>query len=85
MIELLKNSLSEYQRSIETKEYVDVHNYHFSPQTLAFVIDTLFNLELTDLKVHRVYDTLNGAFEFGIVMQKCKAVTPPAKDERKRQ
>jgi hypothetical protein len=78
MIAHLQNALAEYQHSVTDKAYVDVHNYHFSPHNLALLIDTLFNLDLTDLKVHRLYDTVKGAFEFGIVLQKCKAVTRPS-------
>jgi hypothetical protein len=80
MIANLQRALEEYQQSRADKRYVDVHNYHFSPHNLAFMVDTLFNLGITDLKVHRLYDTLNGAFEFGIVLQKCSPVT--AKKQR---
>ena len=61
------------QESTLASSYIDVHNYHFTPQSLAFIIDTLFQLQLIDVRVHRLYDTMHGSSEFGIVLQKCSS------------
>ena len=70
-LERVKGSLAEYDAGMTKKKYIDVHNYHFTPQSLAFIVDAVYNLGLANLRVHRLYETLEGRFEFGIVLKKC--------------
>lgn len=72
VLELLRNGVAEYETSVQEHTYVDVHHYNFTPQGLAFIVDTLHNLGLTELRVHRLYETVKDRFEFGIVLKKCK-------------
>ena len=56
-----------------TAPQIDVLRYHFTPQVLAMAIDTLFVLGLTDLRVHRLYETLADSGEFGIILKRCES------------
>jgi hypothetical protein len=78
-LERLRQSLTEFEQGLAEERYIDVHNYHFTPQSLAFIVDTVYNLGLTSLRVHRLYETLQGHFEFGIVLKKCTPV-PDSQD-----
>jgi hypothetical protein len=80
LVERLLNSVAEYDQGMAEKKYIDVHNYHFTPQSLAFIVDTVYNLGLTNMRVHRLYETLEGRFEFGVVLKKCAPV-PDSEDE----
>lgn len=71
VVEQLQSAVAEYEQGIADRKYIDVHNYHFTPQSLPFLVDTIYNLGLTELRVHRLYETVNGQFEFGIVLKKC--------------
>jgi hypothetical protein len=71
VLEQLDNAVHEYGTFAASDTYLDVHNYHFTPQGLAFLVDAIHNLGLTNLRVHRLYETLDGRFEFGIVLKKC--------------
>lgn len=73
-LERLQQSVNEFEQGLAEKKYIDVHNYHFTPQSLAFIVDTVYNLGLTNIRVHRLYETLEGQFEFGIVFKKCTPV-----------
>ena len=53
---------------------VDVLQYHFTPNSLAFIVDSLYGLGLTNLRVHRLYDTLANSDEFNIVLKRCTPV-----------
>lgn len=70
-LDRVKSALAEYEAGMTEKKYIDVHNYHFTPQSLAFIVDAVYNLGLANLRVHRLYETLEGRFEFGIVLKKC--------------
>ena len=56
---------------------MDVPQYHFTPHTLAIVVDTLYTMQLTDLRVHQLYDTLAGSGEFSLVLQRCPHPSAP--------
>jgi len=53
---------------------VDTLRFQFTPQGLAFVVDTLYSLGLTKLRVHRLYETVQNSDEFGMVLRKCTPV-----------
>jgi len=76
--ERLQDSVNEYNVHKEAGTYLDVHNYKFTPQGLAFIVDVVHNLGLTNLRVHRLYETVNGRFEFGIVLKKCTPIKDSA-------
>jgi hypothetical protein len=80
-LEKVANAVRAYKVSIQNNALqqgvqpnVDVLQYHFTPHTLAFIVDTLHSLNLTDLRVHRLYDTLADTDEFNIVLKKCSPV-----------
>uniref|UniRef100_A0A7S4AU66 Methyltransferase type 11 domain-containing protein n=1 Tax=Pseudo-nitzschia australis TaxID=44445 RepID=A0A7S4AU66_9STRA len=55
----------------DNNAYLDVHNYFFTPQNLASIVDSLYDMNLIDLHVHHLYETVRDAIEFGIVLRKC--------------
>jgi len=70
IINRIKGAIVEYEQGKKEGKYVDVHNYQFTPQSLAFLADTLYGLGLTELRVHRLYETVTNTFEFCIVLKK---------------
>jgi hypothetical protein len=53
-----------------TGEYVDRHAWQFTPDSFRLILHLLAELELTDLRIARVYNTLFGANEFWVVLHK---------------
>jgi hypothetical protein len=70
----IKKAISEFKAA--KTGYFDVPRYHFTPSSLSFAMDTLYTLQLSDLRVHRLYYTLANADEFYIVLKKCTRVQP---------
>jgi predicted SAM-dependent methyltransferase len=64
-------AVKEYLDAKASNAYVDVHNYQFTPQGLAHIVDMLYEMRLTNLRVHRLYETVIDQFEFAIVLRKC--------------
>jgi hypothetical protein len=64
-------AMQEFREAKESGKYLDVHNYQFVPQGLAHIVDMLYEMGLTKLRVHRLYETVLDHFEFGIVLKKC--------------
>ena len=50
--------------------YIDVHAWQFTPESFRRLIDVLFELKLTELKVERVYNTPYGHNEFTAILSK---------------
>lgn len=63
--------IGEYQKHSKAGTFLDLHNYRFIPQSMAFIVRTLYDLNLIDLRVHRLYETVRDGIEFGIVLKKC--------------
>lgn len=72
LLESIRNALDTYQQLALDASPInyDIPQYHFTPQTLALMLDTLFIMKLTDLRVHQLYETQSGANEFSIVLTK---------------
>lgn len=73
----IKLAIADYQNTDNNNaaiDHVDVLRYHFTPHSLAFTVDTLYALGLTDLRVHRLYETLADSAEFGMVLKRCTPV-----------
>lgn len=71
LVDRINSTLREYEARKKLGEYIDVHNYQFTPQALAHIVDTLHLMGLTSLLVHRVYETVQNKLEFVMVLQKC--------------
>jgi SAM-dependent methyltransferase len=71
----LRDSIQAYyERDLSTPQ-IDVMRYHFTPESLAVALDSLFVLGLTEMRVHRLYETLADSGEFGIVLKRCDTIT----------
>jgi hypothetical protein len=67
----IRDAIQAYHETDLTKPQIDVMRYRFTPQSLAMVLDALFVLGLTELRVHRLYETLADSGEFGLVLKHC--------------
>jgi hypothetical protein len=70
----LKKAIAEYQADKFSLDYVDVLRYQFTPHTLALIVDSLYDLGLTSMRVHRLYDTVADTDEFSLVLKRCTRV-----------
>ena len=68
---MIKGYVDLYGQTLKEGSFVDLHNYRFIPQSMAFLVRTLYDLGLIDLRVHRVYETVLDGIEFAIVLKKC--------------
>ena len=73
IVSRIVGSFQEYATAEANGGFVDVHTYQFTPQGLAFMVDILYELGLTDLRVHRLYETLENKIEFCLVLKKCSS------------
>lgn len=67
--------IRDYERLLgqyQTGVYVDAHVSFFTPQGFEKIISTLNALKLIDLKIHKIYHTLYGSFEFYIILKQNK-------------
>jgi hypothetical protein len=55
---------------LNNKEYIDSHCWKFTPESFSFIMDILYKIKLTDLKLIRCYKTLKNTNEFNIILQK---------------
>ncbi len=51
-------------------EYVDVHAWYFTPDSLSKIVDLLFHMKLTKMKVLNVFETNFGSNEFWAILEK---------------
>jgi predicted SAM-dependent methyltransferase len=60
--------MAELERLRSSDEYTDVHAWKFTPATFRTLIENLYSLELTRLRIARVYPTVKNSNEFYAVM-----------------
>lgn len=60
--------MAELERLRTSDEYTDVHAWKFTPATFRALIDNLYSLKLTRLRIARVYPTVRNSNEFYAVM-----------------
>ena len=68
----LMNSMSQaealWERSVSSKEYIDVHCWRFTPASFRLIISDLLYLGLTSMEIKEEFDTKN--CEFFVVLGK---------------
>jgi len=67
--------IQDYERLLDqykTGVYVDAHVSFFTPESFEKIITTLNSLKLIDLKIHKIYHTLYGSFDFYVILKKVK-------------
>lgn len=69
-IQRIKEVWDQYDESQRKGAYNDSHNYQFTPRMLRDVMDAVYRLELTNMRVHRIYETLRNTLEFVVVLKK---------------
>jgi hypothetical protein len=60
----------EYQNA--GGNYIDVHCWQFTPESLANVIDALFKLGLIDFQIEKVWETRENDLEFFAILKKMR-------------
>lgn len=55
-----------------TTNYVDAHVSCFTPKCFMEIIETLHELKLTNLHIHKIYHTLKGCNEFYVILKKTR-------------
>jgi len=65
--------LAELERVISSDDYADVHAWKFTPSTFHAVLENLFNLKFVNLKVTRLYKTVQNSNEFYVVLVRGRA------------
>lgn len=69
----VSEAIKEYQRSVETGEYVDVHAWQFTPDSLKTNLRLLNDLGYCDLIPEVVFPTARDGIEFYAVLRKKQA------------
>lgn len=71
--ERIQQGLDEWNSAQKNNGYVDVHNYQFTPEGIAFAIDFLYHqMGLIDLQTIRLYEPVHVGLEFGLALRKCQ-------------
>jgi SAM-dependent methyltransferase len=68
--ERVEDSLTRYNKSLASKEYVDLHTWYFTPNSFKNIIDGLNAVSYTRLTIEKIYPTLYGSNEFWAILKK---------------
>lgn len=68
LMQLYQGILKQFNTGI----YIDSHVSHFTPQSFTEIINSLNNLQLINLKIHRIFHTLTNSNEFYVILEKSK-------------
>src|SRR5262249_41065845 len=61
-------------------EYLDAHAWQFTPSSFRAILDLVFALGLSPLRIERVYETILGACGFYAVLREASDERPPPID-----
>ena len=50
--------------------YIDVHAWYFTPDSFSKILNLLFEMKLTKLKVEKIFETSYGSNEFWAILEK---------------
>ena len=75
----VSEAIKEYLRSVETGDYVNVHAWQFTPDSLETNLRLLNDLGYCDLVPEAVFPTARDGIEFYAVLRK-KQVAPSVAD-----
>ena len=66
------NDINIIKKIIEDNNqiYIDSHCQRFTPFSFEFILDILYETNLIDLKIERLYKTLKGSNEFYVILKK---------------
>lgn len=68
--EFIDHAISEYFKSVKTREYLDVHSLQFTPESFRIIIKSLHNLNFINFTVEQIYPTVRNRGEFFVVLKK---------------
>jgi len=66
----IKNSINEYNYSIQHNKYLDVHSYQFTPDSIEIILNLLYDMSYIDLKLCEIYPTIKYKNEFYVILKK---------------
>ena len=64
------NRIKKYTTAIEDGEYINAHDWRFTPESFGYIVNLLNALEFIDLKLYRLCHTLWGCQEFVALLEK---------------
>ena len=72
---VVRTAIDEFKQL--NSAYIDVHAWYFTPDSFAFIIESLNKLELISLQMERLYRTRYGSIEFWAVLSKGECESHP--------
>ena len=69
-LEKLTQKIQNYSAALAKGEYINAHNWRFTPDSFGYIIDMLNKLNIIDLKKFRLCHTIWGRFEFVAMLEK---------------
>ena len=68
--EKIFRAVEEYSVALERGEYINVHNWRFTPDSFGYIVNMLNKLNFIDLPLYRLCHTVWGRFEFIAMLEK---------------
>jgi len=68
--ESILNAIKQYQHSVETNCYLDVHSLQFTPESFESIIHILNEAKYINLSFYKIYPTLKNSCEFYAILKK---------------
>lgn len=68
--EIIMSAIKEYQNSVFTNQYTDVHSLQFTPESFENIINLLNKLNYINLVVDNIYNTIKNSCEFYVILKK---------------
>lgn len=63
-------TIDEYAIALENGNYIDNHNWHFTPNSFNYIVRVLKKLQFIDLSLYRLCHTIWGRLEFVVMLEK---------------
>jgi glycosyltransferase involved in cell wall biosynthesis/SAM-dependent methyltransferase len=71
----LRDARTMFERAQETEEYIDVHNWRFTPSSFKLIVNNIRELKYTSLFIESFFDTVGSEF----IVHLEKGILPTAK------
>ena len=70
MPEKILLKMERYSAALTKGEYIDMHNWRFTPDSFGYIVNVLNKLTLIDLTLFRLCHTIWGRLEFVAMLEK---------------
>lgn len=62
--------IEKYAEALENNNYINTHNWRFTPDSFGYIVNILTALEFINFKLYRITHTTWGRFEFIAILEK---------------